>query len=94
MMLLTFLKSMQRRTEPSGFLTGTIGIDRGFKDGLTLPFSKRDKTLARSCSLHAEANRYGTDLMGVCSPVSIPWSLSCAFPVVSPITSPNCKHCL
>ena len=84
------LKSMQRRTEPSGFLTGTIGRDQRLKDGLTMPCSKRDKTSTRSCSFHAGANRYGVDLMCVCSPVSIPWSVSCALPVVSHITSPNC----
>ena len=44
-MLLTFLKSMQRHTEPSGFLIGTIGLDQGLKDGLTTPCAKRDKTL-------------------------------------------------
>ena len=42
--LLIFLKSMQRRTEPSGFLTGTIELDQGLKDGLTMPCSKRDNT--------------------------------------------------
>ena len=31
---ITFLKSMQRHTEPSGFLTGNIGIDNGLKDAL------------------------------------------------------------
>ena len=82
-MLLTFLKSMQRHTDPSGFLTGTIGLDQGLKDGLTIPCSKRDNTSTRSCSFHAGANRYGTDLMGVCSPESIPWSVSCALPVVT-----------
>ena len=30
-MLLTLLKLMQRRTEPSGFLTGTIGLDQGLR---------------------------------------------------------------
>ena len=89
-MLLTFLKSMQRHTEPSGFLTGTIGLDQGHKDGLTMPYYNRDNTSTRSCSFHVGANRYGTDLMGVCPPVLIPWSISCALPVVSHITSPNC----
>ena len=57
-MLLTFLKSMQRRTEPSGFLTGTIGLDLALKDGLAMPCSKRDNTLTRSWVFHAGANRY------------------------------------
>ena len=65
-MLLTF-KTMQRCTEPSGFLTGTIGVDQGLKDCLTMPCSKRDNTSTRSCSFHAGANRHRTDLM-VCAP--------------------------
>ena len=55
---------MHSLTEPSGFLTGTIGKDQGLLEGLIVPVSNKELISAFNWSFQAGAILYGKILMG------------------------------
>ena len=54
-LLLILLKSMHRRTVPSGFRTGTMEVDHGLREGIKVPDSCNVRISSLSWSLQAGA---------------------------------------